>query len=82
MKRLGIIGNAVTQLLGAILCITLNANESTSGACYRRRHENRFFMAGYKTINFVFFTQDNHCMRTAVKECEDSQELIDAYKGK
>ncbi len=85
LRRLGIIGNALTQLLASVLCINLNANESTSGTCYRRRHDNRYFKAGYKTINFFFriiFRQENHCLQTAVNERKDSQELIDAYRNK
>lgn len=82
MHRLRIVLNALTQLLGGILGITLNANESTSGAAYRRRKENKWFKALYRFINALFFWEDNHCLRTAVKEIEDSQDLIDAYKNK
>lgn len=81
-RRIRIVLNALTQVLASLLCINLNANESTSGACYRRRRENKWFYSAYKTINFMFFWEDNHCMRTAVKEIADSQELMDAYKNK
>jgi hypothetical protein len=39
MRRIAIILNAMTQLLGALLCVTLNSNESTSGAALRRSPE-------------------------------------------
>lgn len=81
-RRIAIILNALTQLLGACLCITLNANESTSGACYRRRKENKYFKYAYHTINGIFFWEDNHCMRTAVNERKDSEALIAAYRNK
>jgi hypothetical protein len=53
MRRIAIILNAMTQLLGALLCVTLNSNESTSGAALRRSptvlaqgHQRHFLLAG------------------------------------
>ena len=81
-RRIAIILNALTQLLASIICINLNANESTSGACYRRRNDSKAWWYAYKCINCLFFWEDNHCLSTAVNEVADSQELIDSYKYK
>jgi hypothetical protein len=60
MRRIAIILNAMTQLLGALLCVTLNSNESTSGAALRRSP--KFWR---KAINAIFFWQDDHCLQAA-----------------
>lgn len=62
MKYLGTVGDALSQLLGALLHLTQNANESISGASYRLRNDGR--MWAYKLINWLFrvlFKQEDHC---------------------
>jgi hypothetical protein len=74
MRRIGIILNAMTQLLGALLCVTLNSNESTSGAALRRSPDR-----WRKVINAIFFWQDDHCLQAARNEIDDCRELLLAY---
>jgi hypothetical protein len=74
MKRIGIILNAMTQLLGALLCVTLNSNESTSGAALRRSPDR-----WRKVINAIFFWQDDHCLQAARSEIDDCRALLLAY---
>jgi hypothetical protein len=74
MKRIGIILNAMTQLLGALLCVTLNSNESTSGAALRRSPDR-----WRKVINAIFFWQEDHCLQAARFEIDDCRELLMAY---
>jgi hypothetical protein len=74
MRRIAIILNAMTQLLGALLCVTLNSNESTSGAALRRSP--KFWR---KAINAIFFWQDDHCLQAARNEIDDCRELLLAY---
>ena len=70
------IGTALTELLGAFSGITLNSNETTSGAAHRRREE---FPRLRKFINKLFFWQDDHCLYSAFREIEDCLEVLDAY---
>jgi predicted enzyme related to lactoylglutathione lyase len=79
MKRLKIIADALTELLGALLCLTLNSNETTSGAAYRRREDGLGWL--YKAINTLFFWQDDHCKQASVQEIEKCRALIEAYGG-
>jgi hypothetical protein len=74
MRRIAIILNAMTQLLGALLCVTLNSNESTSGAALRRSPDR-----WRKVINAIFFWQDDHCLQAARSEIDDCRELLLAY---
>jgi hypothetical protein len=74
MRRIAIILNAMTQLLGALLCVTLNSNESTSGAALRRSPDR-----WRKVINAIFFWQDDHCLQAARNEIDDCRELLLAY---
>jgi hypothetical protein len=60
----------MTQLLGALLCVTLNSNESTSGAALRRSPDR-----WRKVINAIFFWQDDHCLQAARNEIDDCREL-------
>jgi hypothetical protein len=64
----------MTQLLGALLCVTLNSNESTSGAALRRSPDR-----WRKVINAIFFWQDDHCLQAARNEIDDCRELLLAY---
>jgi hypothetical protein len=64
----------MTQLLGALLCVTLNSNESTSGAALRRSPDR-----WRKVINAIFFWQDDHCLQAARSEIDDCRELLLAY---
>jgi hypothetical protein len=74
MRRIAIILNAMTQLLGALLGVTLNANESTSGAALRRSPN--FWR---KVINAIFFWQDDHCLHAARSEIDDCRALLLEY---
>ena len=73
------LGVAATQFLGALSGITINANETTSGAAYRRRNDDLGWL--YRGINKTFFWQDNHCLDAVIKELIDSSELVDVYNG-
>lgn len=68
------IGVALTQLLGAVLGITLNPNETTSGAALR-------IPVPWlrKGIDKLFFWQESHCKRAVQMEIEDCKELLLAY---
>jgi hypothetical protein len=52
MKRIGIILNAMTQLLGALLCVTLNSNEyqwrrpASQPRPLAQGHQRHFLLAG------------------------------------
>lgn len=71
------VGVAATQFLSALVGLSLNANETTSGAAYRRREDGLGWL--YRTINALYFWQDDHCLLAALKEIEDCQELLEAY---
>ena len=71
--------NALTQLLGALLGVTMNSNESLSGAMYRRRNERPRYMLSYIWINRLFFWQDNHCRSAAEAEIRACENLISAH---
>jgi len=75
MNRIKIILNAMTQLLGAFLCVTLNANESTSGWAYRTRGEKDW---PYIWINRIFFWQKDHCAKAKANEIIDCRRLLEA----
>lgn len=75
MDRVRIILVAMTQLLGAFSLITINANESTSGAAYRINPDGWL----RKVIDALFFWQDSHCERAVAGEIDDCVELLAAY---
>jgi hypothetical protein len=75
MDRLRIILVAMTQLLGALSMITINANESTSGAAFRI-NPNGWLR---KAIDALFFWQDSHCEKAVAGEIADCVELLNAY---
>ena len=70
------IGSGLTELLGALSGITLNSNETTSGAAHRRKDEFPRLRSG---INKLFFWQEDHCKYASLKEIEDCVELLKAY---
>ncbi len=56
------VGDALSQLLNALVFVSLNANESLSGRCWRMR-DHWFYGALRKIIDLVFklFGNSNHC---------------------
>lgn len=78
MKYVRNVSVAVTQLLSAVVGLSLNANETTSGAAYRRRYDGLGWL--YKTINALFFWQHNHCKAAAENEIKDCLEILEHYK--
>lgn len=64
-----------TQLLGSFTGITLNANETTSGAVFRRDPDGW----ARRLIDKIFFWQESHCARAVDNEIEDCKELLLAY---
>lgn len=80
LKYLLTLGVALTQTLGAIAGIVINACETTSAACYRRREE-KYPGKAYKLINSIYFLQDDHCKASSVKVIERANEMIRAYGG-
>lgn len=78
MKRIGIILNAITQLIGAVSGRTLNANESLSGSSWRTR-ETPTGAFLYKWLNRIFFWQKDHCKEAALRELVDAKQLLKEY---
>jgi hypothetical protein len=56
------------------IVVTLNSNESTSGAALRRSPN--FWR---KVINAIFFWQDDHCLHAARGEIDDCRALLLEY---
>jgi hypothetical protein len=76
MRRIAIILNAMTQLLGAYAVrVTLNSNESTTSGAALRRSPNFW----RKVINAIFFWQDDHCLHAARGEIDDCRALLLEY---
>lgn len=78
MRYFRTIGTALTELLGALLGVTINSNETTSGSAFRRQAWDqdaidRFFYA------ITFGRQKNHCEQAVFFEIEDCKELLLAY---
>lgn len=65
------IGTALTETLGAFSGITINSNETTSGAAFRRQ-----IPWLIKFIDSLFFWQENHCEYSQRREIEDCKELL------
>lgn len=68
--------NNVTQLLGGLLGQTINANETTSGSAYRRRHK-RSKRWMYRAINKTFFWTEDHCFEATCYEAQDCTEILE-----
>lgn len=75
-NRLRIILHALTQTLGAFLCVTINANETTSAWAYRVRHTHPL---PYKLINGLFFWQDDHCKAAVDREFVSFGEFAEVH---
>jgi len=71
-----ILTHNLTQLLGAILGVTLNANETTSAWAYRTRMKRSW---PYACINFIFFWQEDHCKAASEREIFSCLELLRAH---
>lgn len=71
--------NASTQLLGAILNYTYNANESTSGASNRMAKWNLTARKAERWIDKVFFWQKRHCYKAALHEIKDCYLLLELH---
>lgn len=75
-NRVRIILHALTQLLGAVSCVTINANETTSAWAYR----NRYIRPGpYQLINGLFFWQPDHCKAAVEREIASLIELAEVH---
>lgn len=72
------LGNSATQGLGALFGLTFNANETTSGSCYRLRNRGRGW--AYDLINRVFFLQENHCFEAQWREAQDCVGLLEVME--
>lgn len=75
MKRLGHIGDAISQLLNVALLpdsSDTDANESISGRCYRRG-----WRRSERAINF-FFGPD-HCHRAFKKDVARARRLLEQH---
>lgn len=75
MRYFRTIATASTELLGALLGVTINSNETTSGAAFRRDPDGW----ARKAIDRVFFWDENHCEEAVFFEIEDCKELLLAY---
>lgn len=72
--------NSWTQALGSLTAYTYNANESVSGASWRKRATKKGGLL-YRLINKLFFWQPNHCKEAARREVKDCLQLIAAHEG-
>lgn len=81
LSHLITIGDGVSQLLNVVLFFSDNANESISGRAARvyelekQRHVG--WEIAYKVINFIFFTQRNHCLESFWKDVERADRLVE-----
>lgn len=71
------VGDACSQLLNALVFISLNANESLSGRCWRLK-EHWFYGSIRYIIDFVFklFKNHNHCYNAYANDIVRAKELL------
>lgn len=71
------IGDALSQLANAVFFGSTNANESISGRAARvyiiEDQDHRGWKFMYKTINFIFFWQQNHCLESFYNDVERTE---------
>jgi len=78
MKRLKMIGSALSQLLNVMTAFDLDntgPNESVSARAHRQGLRIESF------INFVFFWQTNHCEQSYLSDVSDAYSLIDEHEA-
>lgn len=67
---------AWTQAFGAFINFTVNENENTSSAAYRKRDKHPWVR---HLINSVFFKQEDHCRDSVITDIKGSLEFLRAY---
>jgi len=58
---------AISQLAHAVF-LGGNPNITFSARCFLERNKNKYWAWGYKTLNKVFFWQEDHCRSSWVED--------------
>lgn len=54
-------------------------NQTLSARCYRNRDRGHGWYVAYRTLNIIFFLQEDHCKSSYMTDYRWSKELLDAH---
>ena len=70
------IGDCLSQLLNVAVFLGQNPNESVSGRAFRLRRISTFWKIAYKSINFLFYWQDDHCQAVYIADLKRAEQTL------